>query len=73
MPKFSLSQPINTFVIRVWREWSLDKSVLRGNVEHLESEKRIGFNNLEQMLRFFHATGLFVEDPRGDFGSEPEL
>jgi hypothetical protein len=73
VPKSSFSQPTNTFVIRVWREWSMDKPALRGNVEHLESERRIGFSSLEQMLSFFHSTGLFTEDLRGDIGPEHEI
>ncbi len=66
VPKPNLSNPPNTFVIRIWQEWSVDGSTWRGNIEHLESKKRSGFQDFERMLAFFRSFEMFMEQERQD-------
>lgn len=70
VPNPKYFQPMNTFIIRVWREWSVDSQTVRGSLEHLESEQRIRFNSLEQMMSFLQSTGLFAESKPNDLGTE---
>lgn len=63
-PTSNNSQPLSTFVIRIWKEWSTDGGIWRGNIEHLESKKRSGFQDLESMLEFLKTFGLLSNEPR---------
>jgi len=53
--------PMDTFMVRVWREWSEDKQVWRGIIEHLESKQRARFTDLDSMLSFLQSLGMFYE------------
>ena len=66
MSKPNFPNPPNTFVIRIWQEWSADGATWRGNIEHLESKKRSGFQDSERMLAFLHSFGMFMEQERQD-------
>ena len=61
MSKSDPELPINTFVIRVWREWSTNEAIWRGSIEHLESKKQSGFEDFERLLAFFHSFGIFAD------------
>ncbi len=50
-------------MIRIWKEWSTDGGIWRGNIEHLESKKRSGFQDLESMLEFLQSFGLLSNEP----------
>ncbi len=62
-PSLSFTHPLSTFVIRIWKEWSSDEGTWRGHIEHLESKKRTGFQDLECMLEFLLSFGLLNEEP----------
>lgn len=62
-PNPNFSHPLSTFVIRIWKEWSTDGGTWRGNIEHLESKKRTGFQDLESMLDFLQSFGLLNKEP----------
>ncbi|MBT7600204.1 MAG: hypothetical protein HN560_03930 [Anaerolineae bacterium] len=68
MPKPKFSDPTNTFVIRIWREWSIDQQIWRGNIEHLESEQREGFGDFERILAFLRSFGIFDEEEQKNDG-----
>lgn len=55
---------INTFVVRIWCESSLDASRWRGRVEHLQSGERLAFEELERVLTFIRDLGIFNDDQR---------
>jgi hypothetical protein len=44
--------PINTFVVRIWHEWSAEGSRWRGRIEHLQSGESTAFLDLEVALTF---------------------
>jgi hypothetical protein len=44
--------PINTFVVRIWHEWSAEGSRWRGRIEHLQSGESTTFLDLEVALTF---------------------
>ena len=67
--KTNLSHPMSTFVIRIWREWSIEGAIWRGNIEHLESKKRSGFQDFERMLAFLHSFGILTE---GEYKNDEE-
>ena len=70
MPKSDPELPINTFVIRVWREWSTIEPIWRGSIEHLESKQQVSFNDSERMLTFLRSFGIFNEDEHQDIEEE---
>ena len=43
---------INTFVVRIWHEWSAEGSCWRGRIEHLQSGESAAFLDLEETLAF---------------------
>jgi len=51
-------QPANTFVIRLWQEWSLQSPHWRGRVIHLQSGKTAAFQEWEQLITFLHELSL---------------
>ena len=61
-PSNKLSYPLSTFVIRIWKEWSTDGGIWRGNIEHLESKKRSGFQDLEGLQEFLQSFGLLQKE-----------
>jgi hypothetical protein len=61
LPNPNISNPLSTFVIRVWREWSVDGGIWRGNIEHLESKKRTGFQDAESIIDFLRSFGVLNE------------
>ena len=61
MPNPPPNNPVSTFVIRVWREWSTSTTGWRGSVEHLESSTRAAFEDFERLQRFFQSNGMFIE------------
>jgi hypothetical protein len=44
--------PGNTFVVRIWLEWSKTGPCWRGQIVHAQSGGKMGFLCLEDMLRF---------------------
>jgi hypothetical protein len=42
----------NTFIVRIWREWSEAGSCWRGQIEHLQSKQKCAFLNLEEIVTF---------------------
>jgi hypothetical protein len=54
-----------TFVIRIWPEYSLSGSRWRGRIEHLQSGRHLAFEDLDRMLAFIRATGVFTDEPPG--------
>jgi len=47
-----LAAPANTFVIRMWPEWSEQGPAWRGQVVHLQSGQTRGFQDSAAMLAF---------------------
>jgi hypothetical protein len=46
------SSLINTFVVRIWLEWSESGSSWRGQIMHVQSDHRMAFLSLQDMLQF---------------------
>ena len=62
MSKPNPVHPVNTFVIRVRREWSTNQAIWRGSIEHLESKRQSGFEDFERILAFFHSFSIFTDE-----------
>jgi len=60
-PTNNFSYPLSTFVIRVWQEWSPDGGTWRGNIEHLESQERVGFQDTESIIAFLRSFGIITQ------------
>jgi len=71
--KPNFSRPISTFVIRVWQEWSTEGATWRGNIEHLESKQRSGFQDLEHMLTFLRTFEIFTGEDYADDNEENKV
>ncbi len=54
--------PVNTFVIRFWREWSITMPRWRGRIEHVQSGQRTDFVTLEGIIEFVQAFGVVAGD-----------
>ncbi len=48
----SSASPGNTFIVRIWLEWSKSGPCWRGQIVHAQSGGKMGFLCLEDMLRF---------------------
>ncbi|MBN1485357.1 MAG: hypothetical protein JXA37_11610 [Chloroflexia bacterium] len=66
------SPPINTFVIRFWREWSAGRPQWRGRIEHLQSGQSTAFLDLESMLEFVRSFGIMVGEEKGGAATSHE-
>ena len=44
--------PVNTFIVRIWLEWSKAGSCWRGQIVHAQSGNKSAFLTLDKMLRF---------------------
>jgi len=42
----------NTFIVRIWLEWSKTAPDWRGQIEHVQSRQKCAFLNLEEMVTF---------------------
>lgn len=51
MTNLPVSTPVNTFIVRIWREWS-ETPEWRGQIEHVQSSNKIAFVTLKEMVRF---------------------
>jgi hypothetical protein len=47
-----LSSSGNTFVVRIWMEWSQSGSAWRGQIEHLQYGNKASFLTLQEVVRF---------------------
>jgi hypothetical protein len=64
-PRMAESSPIpptSTFVVRFWPEWSLAGPCWRGRIEHVQGQRGVAFQDLEQMLAFMRATVPVIDD-----------
>ena len=43
----------NTFVVKIWRDEN--EEAMRGNIQHVSSQERIYFKNLEDMMDFIRS------------------
>ena len=43
----------NTFVVKIWRDEN--EEAIRGNIQHVSSQERIYFKNLEDMMDFIRS------------------
>lgn len=60
-------QPVvSTFVIRIWQDWSLSGLRWYGRIEHLQSGRAVAFQELDHVLAFMMASGVFSSAPPGD-------
>jgi hypothetical protein len=53
---------INTFVVRLWHEWTAQGPRWRGRIEHVQSGESAAFLELERMLRFLRRFGVGADD-----------
>jgi hypothetical protein len=67
MDKLSPVAPLNSFVIRFWREWSATAGRWRGRIEHVQSGQHTDFVELGAILEFVRRFGVMTEarDPPG--------
>jgi hypothetical protein len=70
MTQLPVQPPAVTFVIRIWLEWSLSGPRWRGRIEHLESGQHTAFENLDRILVFIRASGVFTGEQPGEPGDE---
>lgn len=45
----------NTFIVRIWLEWSKDGPCWRGQIVHAQSGEKMAFLSLESMLAFIRS------------------
>ena len=62
--------PINTFVVRFWREWSVAGPRWRGQIDHVQSGARANFLDLDEMLGVIQRFGVMARTPRQPNSSE---
>lgn len=60
MGAFSPGPPINTFVVRFWREWSVAGPRWRGQIDHVQSGASARFLDLEEMLDVIRGFGVMA-------------
>jgi len=58
--------PVNTFVLRFWREWSTATGRWRGRIEHVQSGQRADFADLEEALAFLRGFGVMGQGQNGE-------
>ena len=68
MSRRPVQPAVSTFVIRVWQDWSLSGPRWYGRIEHLQSGRRLSFQEPEPILAFIRASGLFADDQDRDTG-----
>ena len=56
----------NTFLVRIWLEWSEAGSCWRGQIVHVQSGERKYFLHLEDMLRFMQGYVSMRESDKQD-------
>jgi hypothetical protein len=56
--------PVNTFIVRLWREWSAAGPRWRGRIEHVQSGESVAFLGLDGMLDFVRRFGAIADDER---------
>jgi hypothetical protein len=54
--------PTNTFVVRLWQEWSAAGSRWRGRIEHVQSGRGAAFQDVEGLLAFIRSIGPMLDD-----------
>jgi hypothetical protein len=54
--------PVNTFIVRLWREWSAAGPRWRGRIEHVQSGESVAFLGLDGMLEFVRRFGAIADD-----------
>lgn len=66
-------QPVaSTFVIRIWQDWSLSGLRWYGRIEHLQSGRAVAFQELDQVMAFMLASGVFSGALPGDRDDQSE-
>jgi hypothetical protein len=70
MTRSSPETPINTFVIRFWRDWSAAGPRWHGWIDHVQSGERTAFRDLEGMVGFLRCFGIMA--PAGDESQSEE-
>jgi hypothetical protein len=55
-------EPVSTFVVRFWRDWSAAGSRWRGHIEHVQSGESAAFLELDAMLSFLRRFSVAVDD-----------
>jgi hypothetical protein len=58
----SSQSAVSTFIVRIWRVWSLRGPHWRGRIEHLQSGQHAAFEDLDRMLAFVRASGVLAEN-----------
>jgi hypothetical protein len=56
----SPSPPLNTFVVRFWRDRSAAGARWRGTVEHVQTGTRAAFLDLAGLTTFIHRLGIMI-------------
>ena len=51
-----------TFVVRFWREKTVDEECWRGRIEHVQSGESAAFRELETLLSFLQRFGITLQD-----------
>ena len=57
--------PLNTFIIRLWREPGLQGSRWRGHIRHVQSGESLAFADERSLLNFIRRW-IWMEGPPGD-------
>jgi hypothetical protein len=53
--------PLNTFIVRLWREPGIDQACWRGQVQHVQSGERMAFADEAALLRFLRRWVRMIE------------
>jgi hypothetical protein len=55
-------EPVSTFVVRLWRDWSAAGPRWRGRIEHVQRGESTAFLELGAMLGFMRRFGVEAND-----------
>ncbi|MDJ0757318.1 MAG: hypothetical protein QNJ45_27545 [Ardenticatenaceae bacterium] len=58
------------FVVRIWREWSLEETRWVGRIEQLNTGAAIAFRDLAELMTFLQESGVCGEARRSPSGKD---
>lgn len=66
MAESHANPPASTFVIRIWREWTVAREGWRGQIDHVQSGKSCAFLELPELLDFIRSFDIMTGEDKQD-------